>query len=172
MHNVSAPIVFNEPLVMLPLGSTSNVGEEEGEADEENDEEEEEDTMDEGGERLGEDVGLIGHTHQSKALRRKKPLLVGTSCKIILDLMVDNPQDTTAVFCEKRGKNKKLYSVYTPKDTIAISSEDNDDQEMVTRLRSNPPSPMALVCLICVKPKVLTMEEVNGRKAREVKHRL
>ena len=167
-------ILYEPPLVMLHPGGPSGV------ADEEEEEEEEEDdtTMDEAGERLELEGGLTGHTQQSEAPRRKKPLQTGTpQSKLVPDLTVDDARDmygrdATAAFRERRrGKGKKLYSDYAPDETIAISSEDDDDRDMAKRLRSDPPSPTAFAGLIRVKPEILTVEEANERRIREEEHR-
>ena len=167
-RNVSAPAlpyVNQLPLVMLHPGGPSRGGEEEEE--------------EEGEERQEMDAGVTGHTQQSEAPRRKKALQTGTpQSKLVPDLTVDDARDmygrdATAAFRERRrGKGKKLYSDYAPEETIAISSEDEDDREMAKRLRSDPPSPTAFAGLIRVKPEVLTVEEANERRAREEEHRL
>lgn len=48
-------------------------------------------------------------------------------------------RDAMAVFRERmKNKGKKLYNDYALKETIAISSEDKDDQEVAKRLRLDP----------------------------------
>lgn len=60
MSTPQPSILYEEPLLMLHLGSICHVGEEEGKAEEEDDHEEKDDTMDEGGKHK-EDVGLTRH---------------------------------------------------------------------------------------------------------------
>ena len=84
----------------------------------------------------GETQGLcrvVGHTQQSKA-PRWKVLQIGTPQSKLLPQVTVNDvrdmfaKDATIVFWERRrGKSKKLYINYTPKETIAISNKDNDD---------------------------------------------
>jgi hypothetical protein len=57
-------------------------------------------------------------------------------------------------------------------ETIAISSEDEDDIELSKRLRSDPPSPTAFAGMVRVKPEVLTVEEANAQRLREDEQRV
>jgi hypothetical protein len=167
------PILHEQPLIMLHPGGSSGAGLGEGE------EKEEEPPMGEGELRLELDAGLTGHTQQSEAPWRKKALQTGTpQSKLVPDLTLDDARDmyardATSAFRERRrGKGEKLYSDYAAEETIAISSEDDDDREMAKRLRSDPPSPTAFAGLIRVKPEVLTVEEANERRIREEEHRV
>ena len=79
--------------------------------------------------------------------QQKKAMRVATPhSKLVPVLMVDDARDVysrdaTATFREsKRLKGKKLYNDYAVEETIAISSEDEDDMELAKRLRSDPPS--------------------------------
>jgi hypothetical protein len=98
--------------------------------------------------------------------------------KLVPVLTVDDARDmysrnATATFREQRKlKGKKLYSDYAMEETIAISSEDEDDMELAKRLRSDPPSPTAFAGMVRVKPEVLTVEEANARRLREEEQRV
>jgi hypothetical protein len=82
-------------------------------------------------------------------------------------------RNATATFREQRKlKGKKLYSDYAVEETIAISSEDEDDMELAKRLRSDPPSPTAFAGMVRVKPEVLTVEEANAQRLREEEQRV
>lgn len=91
--------------------------------------------------------------------------------KFVPDLSVDDARDmytrdATVAFHERRkGKGKKLSNEYIKKDTIAISSESDDNRKMAKRLRFDLPSPTASTGLIRVKPEVLRVEEANKGKA-------
>ena len=82
-------------------------------------------------------------------------------------------RDTTATFRERRMlKGKKLYGDYAVEETIAISSEDEDDMELAKRLRSDPASPGAFAGNVRVKPEVLTVEEANAKMLRDEEQRV
>ena len=76
-------------------------------------------------------------------------------------------RDATATFCEKTLlKGKKLYGDYSMEETIAISSEDEDDLELGKQLveessTSGPPAGNAPV-----RPEALTLAEANERMRR------
>ena len=77
-------------------------------------------------------------------------------------------KDATATFRERRRlKGKKLYGNYAVEETIAISSEDEDDIELAKRLRSDPPSSTAFAGMVRVKPEVLTVERANEKMRRD-----
>ena len=76
------------------------------------------------------------------------------------------------VYGEEKIKGKKLYGNYTVEETIAISSEDEDDIELAKRLRSNPPSPIAFAGMVRVKPEVLTVKEANEKMWRDKEQRV
>ena len=162
-----APVNELEPLITVYPGDDEEA-EDEVEAEEEEGEEEEE-----------EEATRTRPTQQSAAPRRKKVLRTGTpQSKLVPNLTVDDARDmfsrdATAAFRERRsGKGKKLYNEYAPEETIAISSEDDDDRELAKRLRSDPPSPSAFAGMVRVKPEVLTVEEANERRLREEEQRL
>ena len=93
-------------------------------------------------------------------------------------LTVDNARDmysraATAMFRERRRlKRKKLYGDYAVEETIAISSEDDDDIELTKRLRSDPPSPTAFAGMVRVKPNVLIVEEANEKMRKDEEQRV
>jgi hypothetical protein len=167
--------VVPEPLVGVHPGNPSRGPNDEEAEDMEEMEEEEEGTRAEG----EEEGGVTGFTQQSEAPQRKKAMRAATpQSKLVPDLTVDDARDmfsrdATAAFRERRKlKGKKLYSDYAVEDTIAISSEDEDDMELAKRLRSDPPSPTAFAGMVRVKPEVLTMQEANEKRLREEEQRI
>ena len=164
-----------EPLVELHPGNPSRTagGEVEEEEDEEEEHEEEE-------EKEGDvEEGAMGFTQESEAPQRKKAMRVATpQSKLVPVLTVDDARDmysrdATATFRERRKlKGKKLYGDYSMEETIAISSEDDDDIELAKRLRSDPPSPTAFAGMVRVKPEVLTVEEANEKMRRDEEQRV
>lgn len=98
--------------------------------------------------------------------------------KLVPVLTVDDARDmysrdATAAFKERRRtKGKKLYGDYAVEETIAISSEDEDDMELAKRLRSDPPSPTMFAGMVKVKPEVLTVEEANERMLLDKEQRV
>ena len=123
--------------------------------------------------------GATGYTQESEAPQRKKALLIATpQSKMVPLLTVDDARemysrDATAAFRDRRRmKGKKLYSEYAVEETIAISSEDEDNMELAKRLRSDPPSPTAFAGIVRVKPEVLTVEEANEKMRRDEEQRL
>ena len=171
------PPMIPEPLVGLHPGDPSRGPNGDGEEGMEEEEEEEEDD----GTRADgeEEAGGTGFTQQSEAPRRKKAMRAQTpQSKLVPDLTVDDARDmfsrdATAAFRERRKlKGKKLYTEYAGEETIAISSEDEDDMEFAKRLRSDPPSPTAFAGMVRVKPEVLTVEEANEKRLREEEHRI
>lgn len=56
-----------------------------------------------------------------------------------------------------------MYSEYAMKETITISSEDEDDKEIAERLRSDPLLQQHFDGNVKVKPVVLIVEEANGQ---------
>ena len=124
-----ATIQMPKPLVGLHLGNPSR------KAGGEVEEEEKEGDVEE---------GATGFTQESEAPQRKKAMRVATSqSKLVPVLTVDDARDmysrdATATFREmRRLKGKKLYGDYAVEETIAISSEDEDDMELAKRLRSD-----------------------------------
>ena len=167
--------VVPEPLVGVHPGNPSRGPHDEEAEDMEEMEEEEEGTRAEG----EEEGGVTGFTQQSEAPQRKKAMRAATpQSKLVPDLTVDDARDmfsrdATAAFRERRKlKGKKLYSDYAVEDTIAISSEDEDDMELAKRLRSDPPSPTAFAGMVRVKPEVLTVQEANEKRLREEEQRI
>jgi hypothetical protein len=161
-----APVVEPEPLVQLHPGTSSR-----GPGDEVEEEEEEEEEEKAEGEV---EEGATGFTQESQAPQRKKAMRVATpTSRMVPVLTVDDARDmysrdATATFREKRRmKGKKLYGDYAVEETIAISSEDEDDMELAKRLRSDPPSPGAFAGMVRVKPEVLTVEEANEKMRRD-----
>src|SRR5450631_2225946 len=163
-----------EPLVGLhpgnPSGTAGGEVEEEEEEGEEHEEEEKEGDVEE---------GATGFTQESEAPQRKKAMRVATpQSKLVPVLTVDDARDmysrdATATFRERRRlKGKKLYGDYAVEETIAISSEDEDDIELAKRLRSDPPSPTAFAGMVRVKPEVLTVEEANEKMRRDEEQRI
>ena len=165
------PYSAPEPLATVHPGSSSRMpGDEEEEEEEEDAEEDEEEHRVEG----EVEEGATGFTQESEAPSRKKAMRVATpQSKLVPVLTVDDARDmfsrdATATFRERRKiKGKKLYSDYAVEETIAISSEDEDDRELAKRLRSDPPSPGAFAGMVMVKPEVLTVEEANEKRLRE-----
>jgi len=164
------PAPLPEPLVGLHPGD-SNLGDG-GEAGEE---EEEEDLPVEG----DVEEGATGFTQESEAPLRKKAMLTATpQSKLLPALTIADARDmysrdATATFRERRKlKGKKLYGDYSVEETIAISSEDEDDFELGKRLREEPTSPRVIASNIPVKPETLTVEEANERSRREEEQRL
>lgn len=170
------PYSAPEPLATVHPGSSSRMpGDEEEEEEEEDAEEDEEEHRVEG----EVEEGATGFTQESEAPSRKKAMRVATpQSKLVPVLTVDDARDmfsrdATATFRERRKiKGKKLYSDYAVEETIAISSEDEDDRELAKRLRSDPPSPGAFAGMVMVKPEVLTVEEANEKRLREEEQRL
>jgi len=169
-----AMVVAPEPLVQLHPG-TSSRGPRDGVEDQDEDEQMEEDDKVEG----DVEEGATGYTQESEAPQRKKALLIATpQSKMVPLLTVDDARemysrDATAAFRDRRRmKGKKLYSEYAVEETIAISSEDEDDMELAKRLRSDPPSPTAFAGIVRVKPEVLTVEEANEKMRRDEEQRL
>ena len=137
---------------------------------EEGEEEEGERRTEEHEEHEGEgEEFATGYTQESEAPLRKKAMRVATpQSKLVPVLTVEDARemysrDATATFREKRLlKGKKLYGDYSMEETIAISSEDEDDFELGKRLveeasSSGPPAGNA-----SVKPEALTVAEANG----------
>ena len=123
--------------------------------------------------------GATGYTQESEAPQRKKAMRAATpQSKLVPILTVDDARDmysrdATATFRERRKlKGKKLYGDYAIEETIAISSEDEDDMELAKRLRSDPPSPGAFAGMVKVKPEVLTVEEANEKRLRDEEQRV
>lgn len=171
MVAVSALLV--EPLAQLYPGSTSRGAVEEDEEEEEGDEEEEEEERE-----VGEE-GATGFTQESEAPQRKKAMRSATpQSKLVPAMTVDDARemlsrDPTETFRAKRKlKGKKLYGDYAGEETIAISSEDEDDYELGKALVRAPDSPSAVARNIRPKPETLTVDERNARAAREEEHRL
>ena len=167
-----APVQLPEPLIELHPGNPSvGAG---GEVGEEEEEEEEEEKVE------GEvEEGATGFTQESEAPQRKKAMRAATpQSKLVPVLTVDDARDmysrdATATFRERRRlKGKKLYGDYAVEETIAISSEDEDDMELAKRLRSDPPSPTAFAGMVRVKPEVLTVEEANAKMLRDEEQRV
>ena len=168
-----API-FADPIVAVHPGAPSR-GPHGDEAEGMEEDDGEDDPRGEG----EEEGGLTGFTQQSEAPQRKKAVRAVTpQSKLVPDLTVDDARDmfsrdATAAFRERRKlKGKKLYSEYAVEETIAISSEDDDDMELAKRLRSDPPSPTAFAGMVRVKPEVLTVEEANEKRIREEEQRI
>lgn len=98
--------------------------------------------------------------------------------KLVHDLTIDNTKDifskdTMATFKERRTlKGKKLYTKYPLDKTIAISSKEVDDMELIKKLRSHLPSPPAFLGMVTVKREVLVAEEANKARMREEDHHL
>jgi hypothetical protein len=166
------PYAAPEPLVQLHPGQSSRGPRDEGEEEEE---EEGEEPRQEG----EVEEGATGFTQESEAPQRKKAMRVATpQSKLVPVLTVDDARDmysrdATEVFRERRKiKGKKLYSDYAVEETIAISSEDEDDMELAKRLRSDPPSPGAFAGMVRVKPEVLTVQEANEKMLREEEQRI
>ena len=146
----------------------------------ENDEEEEEEEEDQ--ERVAEgeveeevEEGATGYTQEFEAPLRKKAMLAATpQSKLVPALTLADARemysrDATATFREKRRlKGKKLYGEYAGEETIAISSEDEDDFELGKRLREEPTSPRVIASNINPKPEALTVEEANRRNERRI----
>ena len=156
-------------------GSSSRGPRDEEEEEEEDAEEEEEEPRVEG----EDEEWATGFTQESEAPSRKKAMRVATpQSKLVPVLIVDDARDmysrdAIATLRERREiKGKKLYSDYVVEETIAISSEDEDDRELAKRLRSDPPSPGAFAGMVMVKPEVLTVEEANEKRLREEEQRL
>ena len=169
-----APVQMPEPLIELHPGNPALTGTVELGEDEEEEEEE-------GGDKVEGDMeeGATGFTQESEAPQRKKAMRAATpQSKLVPVLTVDDvrdmfSRDATAAFRERRKmKGKKLYSDYAVEETIAISSEDEDDLELAKRLRSDPPSPTAFAGILRVKPEVLTVEEANAQRLREEEQRV
>ena len=168
-----APVQLPEPLIELHPGNPSvGAG---GEVGEEEEEEEEEEEKVEG----EVEEGATGFTQESEAPQRKKAMRAATpQSKLVPVLTVDDARDmysrdATATFRERRRlKGKKLYGDYAVEETIAISSEDDDDMELAKRLRSDPPSPTAFAGMVRVKPEVLTVEEANAKMLRDEEQRV
>ena len=91
---------------------------------------------------------------------------------------MDNAPDmytrvATETFREKRRlKGKILYSKYAVEETIATSSEDEDDMDLGKQLRSDPPSLTLFAGMVRVKPEVLTVEEANKKMRRDKEQRV
>ena len=168
-----APVGSPEPLVGLHPGTSSR-----GPADDVEEEEEQEEQEEQKAEGEVEE-GATGYTQESEAPQRKKAMRVATpQSKLVPVLTVDDARDmfsrdATATFRERRRlKGKKLYGDYAVEETIAISSEDEDDIELAKRLRSDPPSPTAFAGMVRVKPEVLTVEEANEKMRRDEEQRV
>ena len=162
-----------EPLVELHPGNPSRTAG--GEVEEEEEEEEHEEEEKEG----DVEEGATGFTQESEAPQRKKAMRAATpQSKLVPVLTVDDARDmysrdATATFRERRKlKGKKLYGDYSVEETIAISSEDEDDIELAKRLRSDPPSPTAFAGMVRVKPEVLTVEEANEKMRKDEEQRV
>lgn len=170
-----ALVVAAEPLVQLHPGSSSR-----GPREEVEDEVVEEDVEEEEERVEGEmEEFATGFTQESEAPQRKKAMRIATpQSKMVPQLTVDDARDmysrdATSAFRERRKmKGKKLYGDYGVEETIAISSEDEDDMEFAKRLRSDPPSPTAFAGSLRVKPEVLTVEEANAQRLREEEQRV
>ena len=165
------PVAAPEPLVQVHPGTSSR-----GPRDEEEEEEEAEEEAKVEGEV---EEGATGYTQESEAPQRKKAMRAATpQSKLVPILTVDDARDmysrdATATFRERRKlKGKKLYGDYAIEETIAISSEDEDDMELAKRLRSDPPSPGAFAGMVKVKPEVLTVEEANEKRLRDEEQRV
>ncbi len=185
----ATPVPFEavEPLAMLHPGDPApteggDAGEEEVE-DEDVEEEEEEDGH-EDDLPVGGDVeeGATGFTQESEAPLRKKAMRTATpQSKLVVptltiaDAREMYSRDATETFRERRKlKGKKLYGEYSVEETIAISSEDEDDFELGKRLREEPTGPRVIPSNINPKPEALTVEEANRRhemRMREEEHR-
>ena len=166
-----------QPLMQLDPGSSSRGIVEMGEEEEEDEEMEKAE-----GEAEGElEEGATGFTQESEAPQRKKALTTATpQSKLVPALTVADAlemysRDATATFRERRKlKGKKLYGDYAGEETIAISSEDEDDFELGKRLREEPTGPRVIASNINPKPETLTVEEANRRADRmrlEEEHR-
>ena len=98
--------------------------------------------------------------------------------KLVPQLTVEDARemysrDATAVFREKRLlKGKKLYGDYALEETIAISSEDEDDFELGKRLVEEASSSAPVAGNASVKPEALTVAEANERLRREEEERV
>ena len=170
-----------EPLVglhpgTLTLAASGNAGEEEEAMEDvvEEEEEEEEGALPAEGEV---EEGGTGFTQESEAPLRKKAMRTPQS-KLVPALTIEDARemfsrDATATFRERRRlKGKKLYGDYAEEETIAISSEDDDDVELGKRLREEPATPGVIASNIPVKPETMTVDEANERSRREEEQRL
>lgn len=169
-----APLQMPQPLIELHPGNPCLTAGGEVVGREEEEEVEDQD-------RMEEDAweGGTGFTQESEAPLKKKAMRVATpQSKLVPTLTVDDARDmfsrdATAAFRERRRmKGKKLYGDYAGEETIAISSEDEDDRELAKRLRSDPPSPSAFAGMVRVKPEVLTVEEANEKMLRDEEQRV
>ena len=126
--------------------------------------------------------GATGFTQESEAPLRKKAMRTATpQSKLVVpaltiaDAREMYSRDATETFRERRKlKGKKLYGDYSVEETIAISSEDEDDFELGKRLREEPTGPTVIASNINPKPEALTVEEANRRhemRMREEEHR-
>ena len=168
-----AIVAVPQPLMLLHPGEPSGTAA--GEVEEEEEEEEEER---EGEEKEGEEF-VTGFTQESEAPLRKKAMRVATpQSKLVPVLTVEDARemysrDATAVFREKRLlKGKKLYGDYSLEETIAISSEDEDDFELGKRLVEEASSSAPVAGPASVKPEALTVAEANERMKREEERRV
>jgi hypothetical protein len=72
---------------------------------------------------------------------------------------MDNTNDmyfkaATATFMErKRLKGNKFYGEYAVEETLAISSEDENDMKLAKQYRSDPPSHTTFDGMVRVNPK-------------------
>ena len=162
-----------EPLVQLHPGTSSR-----GRLEEEEDEEEEQEEKAEGEVEAELEEGATGFTQDSEAPQRKKAIGNATpQSKLVPALTVADARDmysrdATTIFRERRKlKGKKLYIDYAGEETIAISSEDEDDFELGKRLREEPTSSRVISSNISLKPEVLTVEEANARMLRDEEQR-
>ena len=163
---IPAPV----PLMELHPGEPSGTaaGEVEEEEEEERDEQEEHEEHEGEGEEFA-----TGYTQESEAPLRKKAMRVATpQSKLVPVLTVEDARemysrDATATFREKRLlKGKKLYGDYSMEETIAISSEDEDDFELGKRLVEEPSTSGPPAGNAPVKPEALTVAEANERMRR------
>lgn len=169
---ILGPFAAPEPLVGVHPGLPALT--EAGEPGEEEVEEEEEAPLE------GDvEEGATGYTQESEAPLRKKAMLTATpQSKLVPAFSVDDARDmysrdATANFRERRKlKGKKLYGDYSVDETIAISSEDEDDFELGKRLREEPTGPGGFASNIPVKPEVLTVEEANEKMRQEEEQRV
>ena len=173
-----AIITAPQPLMVLHPGEPSGTAH--GEVEEGEEEEEEEGEAREGEEREGDGEEYVtGFTQESEAPLRKKAMRVATpQSKLVPQLTVEDARemysrDATAVFREKRLlKGKKLYGDYALEETIAISSEDEDDFELGKRLVEEASSSAPVAGNASVKPEALTVAEANERLRREEEERV
>lgn len=76
--------------------------------------------------------------------------------------------DVTATFRERtRLKGKKLYINYSMEETMAISSEDEDNMELAKQLRSDPLCPQRHGE---GETKILIVQEANKKMLRDEEH--